>query len=111
MSGTVEIIRLHFGSAFQIMRIVSSPSVSTSAIKKQFLGRHRRLFAHPSVIRMLASTVLCRAVFTPVRSLERKLIEPRGHLLELYPALLKQNECPVKILARRWKASCFNSSN
>jgi hypothetical protein len=24
-------------------------------------------------------------------------------LLELYPALLQQNEYPVKILARRWK--------
>jgi len=60
---------------------------------------------------MFVCIVLCRAVFTPVRSLERKLIEPRGHLLELYPALLKQNEYLVKILVRRWKASGFNSSN
>src|SRR6476660_1000608 len=47
-----EITRLHFGSTFQIMRIASSPSISTRAIKSSFsLGitdcfRIPQLFRH-----------------------------------------------------------------
>ena len=67
--------------------------------KQEFLARHRRLFAHPSDIRMLTSTVLCRAVFTPVRSGGRKLIEARCHPLALRAPVRQQNQCPVRILA------------